>query len=160
MIILMKLNHEQISLIPEEKYRRVKYRKLNDLYLWYNFNIHKLLEYLMTSKFDDSRYRESCSRASTPSIITQRTFNFVTNSNNDSIILESTNNDILEWFWGSLWAWLHHHSQLDILSLKFYRLFLYRYISMNFYLTLIWILIYISSSKSKSELENIESKSL
>ena len=119
MIILMKLNHEQISLIPEEKYRRVKYRKLNDLYLWYNFNIHKLLEYLMTSKFDDSRYRESCSHASTPSIITQRTFNFVTNSNNDSIILESTNNDILEWFWGSLWAWLHHHSQNDSLSVFF-----------------------------------------
>ena len=57
--ILMELNHQRIPLTSEEKYRRIKYRKLNDLYLWYDSNIHKFFECLTTSKSDDSCYRES-----------------------------------------------------------------------------------------------------
>jgi len=91
----MELDHQRTPLTPEERQRRVEFRKLHDLCLWCGSHLHKLVECPTAPKPGDPRYREPRARAPPP-LVPQRTFNFVTDSTNGSIAPESTNGDALE----------------------------------------------------------------
>ena len=92
----MELDHQRIPLTPDEKRRRVEYRKLNGLCLWCGDGQHLLVDCPTAPKPGDPRYREPHARTPAPSFAAQRTFNYVTDSTNDSIAPESTNDDVRE----------------------------------------------------------------
>ena len=92
----MELDQQRAPLSPEEKQRRVEFRKLNNLCLWCGSTLHNLTDCPMAPKPGDPCYREHRSRVPLPALAAQRTFNFVTNSANGSIALESTNGDAQE----------------------------------------------------------------
>jgi hypothetical protein len=97
----MELDHQRIPLTPDEKRRRVEFRKLNGLCLWCGDDRHLLVDCPTAPKpgdprYREPRYREPPSRTPAPSLVAQRTFNFVTDSANGSIAPESTNGDVRE----------------------------------------------------------------
>jgi Retrotransposon gag protein len=92
----MELDHQRIPFTPDEKRRRVEYRKLNGLCLWCGDGQHLLVGCPTAPKPGDPRYREPHARTPAPSFAAQRTFNYVTDSTNGSIAPESTNGDVRE----------------------------------------------------------------
>ena len=92
----MELDQQRAPLSPEEKQRRVEFRKLNNLCLWCGSALHNLTDCPTAPKPGDPRYREPRSRVPLAALAAQWTFNFVTNSANGSIALESTNGDAQE----------------------------------------------------------------
>src|SRR5437762_6679828 len=84
----MELDQQRAPLSPEEKQRRVEFRKLNNLCLWCGSALHNLTDCLTAPKPGDPRYREPRSRVPLPALAAQQTFNFVTNSANGSIAPE------------------------------------------------------------------------
>ena len=92
----MELDHQRIPLTPDEKRRRVEYRKLHGLCLYCGDDQHLLVGCPTAPKPGDPRYREPHARTPAPSFAAQRTFNYVTDSTNGSIAPESTNGDVRE----------------------------------------------------------------
>src|SRR5208282_1807050 len=102
MIISMELDYQRVPLTSKERQYRVEFRKLNDLYLYYDSHLHHICDCLITPKLDDPHYREPHSRTSTPSVTAQLIFNFIMNSVNDSIVLESINDQTLCHRWSDI----------------------------------------------------------
>jgi len=92
----MELDHQRIPLTPDEKRRRVEFRKLHSLCLYCGDDQHLLVGCPTAPKPGDPRYREPRARTPAPSFVAQRTFNYVTDSTNGSIAPESTNGDVRE----------------------------------------------------------------
>src|SRR5438045_5931361 len=92
----MELDQQRVTLTSEEKRRRGDFRRLNNLCLWCGSALHHLVECPTAPKPGDPRYHRPPARTLTPSGTPQRTFNFVVNSANASIALESTNGEVLE----------------------------------------------------------------
>src|SRR5437773_10266042 len=92
----MDFDQQRAPLSPEEKQCCVEFRKLNNLCLWCSSALHNLTDCLTAPNPGDPRYRKPRSQVPLPALAAQRTFNFVTNSANGSIALESTNGDAQE----------------------------------------------------------------
>ena len=92
----MELDHQRAPLTPEERQRRTEFRRLNNLCFWCGSNLHSRAECPTAPKPGDPRYRDPRPRTPAPPFPTQRNFNFVTDSVDDSTTLESTNGEARE----------------------------------------------------------------